>query len=62
MHSNFVMEVLSLTYKLCYLDKVRPMQVELAEVICQSSAGHGVSQLDQEVPHLIQMGLAGTPL
>lgn len=50
------------TYKRVSLDELGPVHVEPAQLLGQAPAGLRVRGLDQEAPHLVQVGLSGAPL
>lgn len=51
-----------LTYKSVSPDKLAPVHVDFSQLLHQTSAGLRICGLDQEVTHLVQVGLPRAPL
>lgn len=53
---------LAATHSCVSLDELRPAHVEPPQLLGEAPAGLGICGLHQELPHLVQVGLAGAPL
>lgn len=56
-----VLSISLVTHKSCAFHKLCPLHVDLAQLSCQGKASGAVRRLDQEVAHLIKMGMTIDP-